>query len=194
MKESFSKLELFIFVISLFIIATAFVINQTNHILLISGAILLLLGIVHFYTPWIAGLSPDNPKVKTMRRMNILNIIFVVVLCIMTNFIEIDLSRNSSYEFWIIIFIMILFGNIAPKLPFNRYTGLRLPWTIRDENTWRIAHKTLGYLTFPFTILMIISYFFIDNHELIALIGMITWIMISGIYSFMYFIKKQSRK
>lgn len=194
MKKSFSKLELFIFVISLFIIATAFVINQTNHILLISGAILLLLGIVHFYTPWIAGLSPDNPKVKTMRRMNILNMIFVVVLCIMTNFIDIDLGKNSSYEFWIIIFIMILFGNIAPKLPFNRYTGLRLPWTIRDENTWRIAHKALGYLTFPFTILMIISYFFIDNHELIALIGMITWIMISGIYSFMYFIKKQSRK
>lgn len=32
-------------------------------------------------------------------------------------------------------------GNIAPKLPFNRYVGFRLPWTVTDEDTWIFTHR-----------------------------------------------------
>lgn len=35
-------------------------------------------------------------------------------------------------------------GNLAPKLPFSRHTGLRLPWTAADEDTWIVAHRILG--------------------------------------------------
>ena len=45
--------------------------------------------------------------------------------------------------------LILWFGNAAPKLPFNRYTGLRLPWTIQDEGAWLVAHRTLGYLSLP---------------------------------------------
>lgn len=29
--------------------------------------------------------------------------------------------------------LMVFAGLISPKLPFNRHTGLRLPWTVADE-------------------------------------------------------------
>src|SRR5699024_4541134 len=49
--------------------------------------------------------------------------------------------------------VMVVLGNLAPKIPFNRYTGLRLPWTVRDEDTWRLAHRILGYISFPLVFL-----------------------------------------
>ncbi|MFQ6989427.1 MAG: SdpI family protein [Faecalibacterium prausnitzii] len=45
------------------------------------------------------------------------------------------------------------------KLPFNKYVGLRLPWTLDDCQTWRYAHMLLYELTFP-TILLGITILF----------------------------------
>ena len=88
---------------------------------------------------------------------------------------------------------MIFSGNIAPKLPFNKYMGLRLPWTTRDENTWKIANRLLGYLTFPLVLIMAILYFCFNKSDIILLIGIIFWIGIPAIYSLIKYnkIKKE---
>ena len=43
---------------------------------------------------------------------------------------------------------MMVFGNLSPKIPFNQIFWIKTSWTIRDEQTWRIAHKIVGYLFF----------------------------------------------
>ena len=89
---------------------------------------------------------------------------------------------------------MILIGNTAPKIPFNRYMGLRLPWTVRDESTWKVAHKLLGYITFPLVIILIIGSIFGDSIALIKYC-LITWIIIPGAYSgWHYYMKIQGRR
>lgn len=137
-------------------------------------------------------LSEDNPKVKTMRSMN--RLIIAIIIALGAYYIiapSVTISTQLSDKILIIglaIFIMI-FGNIAPKIPFNRYMGLRLPWTIRDEETWKIAHKITGYLAFPIGILMIISSYFFQS-QYIAGVGIITWVFIPSVYSLWFYYKK----
>ncbi len=50
---------------------------------------------------------------------------------------------------------MVFIGIVSPKLPYNRHTGLRLPWTVRDEDTWKNAHRILGFISFPMVLLYI---------------------------------------
>ncbi|WP_178390071.1 SdpI family protein [Faecalibaculum rodentium] len=42
---------------------------------------------------------------------------------------------------------MVFCGWICPKLSWNRYEGLRLPWTVSDPQTWALAHHILGWIS-----------------------------------------------
>lgn len=53
----------------------------------------------------------------------------------------------------LICLFMLFAGNIAPKLPFNRYVGFRLPWTVTDEDTWILSHRLVGYAALPLAVL-----------------------------------------
>lgn len=81
----------------------------------------------------------SNPRLKTVRVVTIFNILLVAamaVFCILVNAGKIVLP-DTKIKLILAIYIALLiigFGNIAPKLPFNRHTGLRLPWTVGDED------------------------------------------------------------
>lgn len=156
------------------------------------GLILITLIILDLNMAKVAKLSEDNPKVRTMRYMNRLIIaVFTILGAYYIISPSVTITTEVSDKLLIIgiaIFIMI-FGNISPKIPFNRYMGLRLPWTIRDEETWKIAHKITGYLAFPVGILMIISSFFFKS-QYVAGVGIISWILIPGLYSLWFYYKK----
>lgn len=122
------------------------------------------LGLIDIYTPKIARLSKTVPKVKTMRRLNRFFILFFIFLFTLflwypgaERLIE---SNENGLAFIVTLALMGIIGNTAPKLPFNRYMGLRLPWTIRDEETWNATHKVLGYVTFPIIIGVVAGCFF----------------------------------
>lgn len=158
----------------------------------VMGLIIIALIILDLKMAEIAKLSEDNPKVKTMRSMN--RLIIAVIIALGGYYIvspALTISAEHSDKLLIIglaIFI-IIFGNIAPKIPFNRYMGLRLPWTIRDEDTWKIAHKITGYLAFPIGFIMIICSFFFKA-QYIAGVGILSWILIPGLYSLWFYYKK----
>ena len=93
---------------------------------------------------------------------------------------------------------MLFFGNIAPKIPFNRYTGLRLPWTVRDEDTWIVAHRVLGYISAPIAILLfanVATDMPLDTYVKFWWLGaVILWIGIPGIISGVFYYKKWNGK
>ena len=180
MKRTIGILDLIIFLLSIIVLLIAFFMNMDKLSLLIGIGLIILLGIAHTRLEKIAGLSSENPKIKTMRRTNRLSMVFVVILYLIP-LAKKDLIGNVPYQFFLLITIMIFSGNIAPKLPFNKYMGLRLPWTTRDENTWKIANRLLGYLTFPLVLIMAILYFCFDKSDIILLIGIIFWMGIRAI-------------
>lgn len=141
----------------------------------------------------ITKLSDNNPKVKTIKKLNRLTIFIVIIAYGSTLLSPLKNSLDTKTTEILLIglcslFIMY-FGNLSPKIPFNRYLGLRLPWTIRDEDTWKLAHKILGYISFPIAILMLISAFYFKV-ETVATVAILTWIMIPGLYSLSFYKKK----
>jgi len=139
-----------------------------------------------------ASLSPDNPKVKTMRFINWFTIGFVIIGVALSALFEKQVLTDLQ-ENWVslalVILLMVVIGNVAPKIPFNRYIGLRLPWTVRDEETWILAHRILGYITFPLVVCFIVLSQILDTRTCI-IATLLTWILIPGVISGLFFFKK----
>ncbi|MEG0331778.1 MAG: SdpI family protein [Clostridium sp.] len=143
----------------------------------------------------ITQLSADNPKLKTFRLLNFVTVttfILISIYMISTSSTEITITDSNKY---IIIFLaalyIVFFGNLSAKIPFNRYLGLRVPWTVYDEETWNIAHKILSIISLPISILMI-TMSFILNGEIVFTFGILTWIIIPSLYSLFFYFKKFS--
>lgn len=164
------------------------------QLILVGVGIILALGVLDHFTPQIAQLNPSNAKVKTMRRLNRLFILFfTLVFSFLVWYPDADsviAENENGMAFIITLAVMAIIGNTAPKLPFNRYMGMRLPWTVRDEETWKVAHKWLGYVTFPIILLMILAYLFDIAEVEIVKYGILSWIAVPGIYSAWVYYKR----
>ena len=88
-----------------------------------------------------------------------------------------------------IIIIIVWFGNIAGKIPFNRYIGLRLPWLLADEETWNIGHRLLEYCSLPLAIIYLGLIPFVNNKNL-AICIVALWIIIPGVISYLFYRRK----
>lgn len=87
------------------------------------------------------------------------------------------------------LFILVV-GNLSPKIPFNRNLGLRLPWTIRDEDTWRYAHRILGYMSFP-CVFVLLAGLLCNQKEPCMIIAIMIWIAIPSIASYQFSHRKE---
>lgn len=191
-------IRLTLILLSIIIVGVGFLAPDSDIRTVIMGLFTLsALIVIDIFTPQIAGLSKDNPKLKTMRRLNHLTMALIVVSFAVIQWIPavktLFLENETMFSTTIAAVIMILIGNTAPKLPFNRYMGLRLPWTVRDEMTWRIAHKLLGYITFPIVIIMVIGGILGDAEDFIKY-SILAWAGIPGLYSAWYYYLRVSGK
>lgn len=183
----------FIAVSAVIVLLGIFTDNSRAIQLCIGGLVVFSLVILDIRAPKITKLSNDNPKVKTLKFINRICLSIIILILIFTGLKPFNLSiseRNADLltAGGLALFMMI-FGNLVPKIPFNRYIGLRLPWTIRDEATWRLAHKITGFLSFPMAIAMFVLSIFINNAVIIP-ISIVTWIAIPGLYSGWFFYNK----
>jgi uncharacterized membrane protein len=160
----------------------------------ISAGLLILCAIFILgrHIPDLTSLSADNPKVKTLRFINWFSVGFVILGLVISAIFEKQVLTDLQ-ENWVslvlITLLMFVIGNYAPKIPFNRYIGLRLPWTVRDEETWILAHRILGYITFPLLVCFFVLNQFLDSRTCIVL-TLLTWILIPGFFSGLFFYKK----
>lgn len=192
--KKFDFINILFLITSLIILIGGFMVKESNLTISIIGAVVIFtLIIFDVNAPKIANLSEGNVKIKTMRTLNRLTILIIIIGCMFSILSPIKSSLDpKTNEILLVglcsIFIMF-FGNLAPKIPFNRYMGLRLPWTVRDEDTWRVAHRILGYVSFPIGIMMfVLSFFF--KIETIVVTGILTWIIIPSIYSLVFYYRK----
>lgn len=171
-------------------------IQDSNRVSSIIGAVAVLaLIIFEMNADKIFKLSKDNPKVKTIKSITKLNIGLIILVALSMTLEPVKSipkeNLNMIITLVLALYIMI-FGNVAPKIPFNRYLGFRLPWTIRDEETWRIAHRLLGYLSIPIGIIMIIASFYFSIEQVVLWsVGLL--ILIPGVYSGYFYYKKMKK-
>ena len=186
--------RIILLITSLLMLVIGFVMSKSNIEILILGILaIIFLVVLDRQASDIVKLSKNNPKVKTFRFLNMFTLL-IVVLCFILALSSSDNQVSITEDNKILIIglmsaFMMIFGNSSPKIPFNRYLGLRLPWTIRDEETWKIAHRLIGYLSFPIAIIMFIMSFFFDGN-IVGIVGILTWVIIPSIPSYIFYYKR----
>jgi uncharacterized membrane protein len=87
--------------------------------------------------------------------------------------------------------LLFLIGNYLPKLPRNRFFGIRTPWTLSSEAVWRKTHIVGGWL-FAATGLATIILSLLKVSMIIILFLLLPVILVSCLYP-LYLFKKLQR-
>lgn len=143
--------------------------------------------------------TTKDMRLKTLRLTTIFNIIVLGIAILISILISMNMVSFSEYQerllaMLFVTCIIVFMGIVSPKLPFTRHTGLRLPWTIRDEDTWNIAHKVIGIISLPISCLYVGCSLTIENFETVTLVVVLTWIGIPAVISYCYHMKKMYGK
>lgn len=169
--------------------------NPTVSIVLSGACILTAVTILYRNLALMTGITTNDMRLKVLRTTTIFNMC-ILVLCITLAALKsagiVSLSENSEklFAMFLIAGIMTFTGIVAPKLPFTRHTGLRLPWTVQDQDTWNIAHSILGIISLPLALLYIACCLTVDYFEQITFVAIILWVGIPGVISYIFFLKK----
>lgn len=167
--------------------------------LLLAGACMLtMLAILYRNLTLFTGAAADKAGIGALRAATIFD---AVVLLLVLTVAALDktalaaLSEDGERLLAAVIMcgIMLFGGFISPRLPYNRHTGLKLPWTVRDEDTWNVAHRVLGYISLPMTMLYLAAALTVrsaDAAAAAATVCFILWIGIPGLVSYIFFWKK----
>lgn len=169
--------------------------NELISFILIGGCLLVALIILYRNLTLFTRVTTIDIRYTTLKIATIFNI--TIILLVVT-IVALDksaftkvLNQNDEWIELMIISVIILFGGyISPKLPFNRHTGLRLPWTVHDEDTWNVAHNVIRYISLPLLLLYLAAFFTVGNLEVISVAAILLWIGIPGMISFIFWVKK----
>ncbi len=137
-------------------------------------------------------------QMKALKAATIFNVVCLVVVIVLCGLLQAKvITLTEQQERWLLMgvfsFIFLFFGALSPQLPFQRHTGLRLPWTVCDEETWYLAHKIIGLISLPITLLYLgAAWTFRDMESIgkISIAAMVLYIAIPGFVSFIFFWKK----
>ena len=134
------------------------------------------------------------------RRKNINNKVFSIVLsivpvcsllcgiCIYANALGYKISVESIMPVFMGVLFLVL-GFILPKCKQNYTIGIKLPWTLHDEENWNKTHKLAGKLWIYGGIIMIVSGLFNLTFLFMAIIFAL--VIIPTVYSYLLYRKKK---
>lgn len=98
---------------------------------------------------------------------------------------------NSAFFINLLLgIILFLIGNYMPKCHQNYTVGIKLPWTLEDEENWNQTHRFAGRLYATVGILCIVNAFLQADWLLIPII--IAIIVLPILYSLGIYLKKRS--
>ena len=149
---------------------------------------------LYFNLAQLSYISKENPKIKTLKIATIFDIFvliiaIVVAILIETNTIQLTENKEKYFAGCIVSAVILFIGNIATKLPFTKHTGLRLPWTVTDEETWIVAHRILSYISIPLGLIYFACIPTI-NFEILTLVVVLLWVGIPSILSYIFYRNK----
>lgn len=93
-----------------------------------------------------------DPKKKNLTDKNLIMVMWITpAISLLMSVLTYGYTLNSSIRIGtvVILFMGILFiiiGNYMPKVKQNYSLGIKLPWTLADENNWYRTHRLAGKL------------------------------------------------
>ena len=81
--------------------------------------------------------------------------------------------------------VLVIIGNYLPKCKQNYTMGIKLPWTLDDEENWNKTHRLAGFLWVVGGLLITLNAF-VGNEWFFILISIVMTI-VPMVYSYLYF-------
>lgn len=184
---------LFLVIISL--IFVAMIKNEMVQILAVGTCAIAALGIFYKNLAVLTIVTTKDLKLKALRTTTIFNIV-VIGICIWgavitgTGIAKIGSIGEKHFAAFIVSTVLLFMGYISPRLPFTRHTGLRLPWTVVDEETWNVAHRILGIIAIPVGVFYIGAVPFVEEFETLTVGAVLICVAVPGIISALFYYRK----
>lgn len=157
--------------------------------MLVSFLIMLGLTVLSFYPHKISKSKDGVRNEVTTTVLSLLNIaIFLYYFMIVAQ--NQGLKINALKIIILIIGgLMIFVGNLLPQMPFRSCIGFKLPWILKDKLCWQKTHRFAGFTAIPLGILQCLLALFVDNNNLVFMLGIGLWIVSVCIYSIFIFFR-----
>ena len=98
-------------------------------------------------------------------------------------------TNVPTFGMMLVGIIFIVVGNYLPKCRQNYTVGIKLPWTLHDEENWNRTHRLAGWLwMFGGFLFMILAFVNVEGMAPI-LIVMGIMVIVPVVYSFVYYVK-----
>lgn len=132
-----------------------------------------------------ASQSAGNMQKITIAVVALLSIINILIIY---SSIQRSISFSKMFNPLMGIFFIVV-GNLMYNIKPNYFVGIRIPWTLENQDNWRATHHVGGKLWILGGILIIISYPFLPGKpgEYFFMTVTIGLAIIPIIYSFIYF-------
>lgn len=140
-------------------------------------------------------IDPKRENITRSREMKQIMRWFIVIVAVLVQSvivlsaigITIQVGRVVSMP---IASLFIVVGNYMPKCRQNYTLGIKLPWTLADEDNWNRTHRLAGYVWIVGGILMVILGFFQKADWYFVIIAAV--VLIPSVYSYVIYHRKQS--
>ena len=151
----------------------------------------LLLNNLHKFDPKRKSAEPNKPR---MRILGTGIAIFISALSLMLVYYSAHpgMEMKSNFIFVGVGLLFAFLGNYMHSIKPNYFAGIRLPWTLENEENWRLTHTLAGKLWFAGGLLIAIVALF-ATPTITFIVFIVTMLLIVGIpavYSYRLF-KKQ---
>ena len=155
----------------------------------IPGFMLLMAVVVNF--AFLA--DPKRANIARSRELKQITRWFIVILAVLVQCItmlsgvgvELNVGLLTSVP---ISILFIVIGNYMPKCKQNYTMGIKLPWTLADEDNWNRTHRLAGYVWTAGGILMLIMGFF--HLAYLFFLVFMAMVLIPSVYSYLIYRKK----
>ena len=163
--------------------------GYTSKLFAVAGMPLFML-LIHLGCLFLTKADPKNES----NSQKILNLIFWIcpvlslVTCLALYPYNLGYKFNSTIIGSTLISIMfIIIGNYMPKCRQNYTIGIKLPWTLHDEENWNHTHRMAGYLWICGGLLMLAN-IFLKWNWLVPVVFIVA-VLVPTIYSYLYYRK-----
>ena len=153
------------------------------------GLPLIMVGVL-WLCSFAAKIDPKKPKYND--KIIVLMLWFVPVLCILCSALTYGWALGFQFDigFWVSLLLGVLFvliGNYLPKCTPSYTMGIKLPWTLNDDENWRKTHRMAGPIWVVGGIVIVLGTF-LRMYWIMAPV-LIAMILIPTVYSYLYFKK-----
>lgn len=101
-------------------------------------------------------------------------------------------TSNGTTAFAVMGILFIVVGNYLPKCRQNYTVGIKIPWTLHDEENWNHTHRMAGYLWILGGLLMLIN--IVLKRDWLVFVVIAVAVVIPTVYSYLYYRKHGEKR